>query len=68
MTIVYQVPHIIFSIFKIYQINKQISEIKSFFKNVNASVYGDLDAIRELLKYINNIEKNPNSQNLIPKL
>ena len=46
------------------QINKQISEIKSFFKNVNASVYGDLDAIRELLKYINNIEKNPNSQNL----
>ena len=46
------------------QINKQISEIKSFFKNVNASVYGDLDAIRELLKYINNIEKNPNFQNL----
>ena len=46
------------------QINKQISEIKSFFKNINASVYGDLDAIRESLKIIDKIEKNPNYKNL----
>ena len=46
------------------QINEQISEIEIFFKNVNASAYGDLDAKGELLKIIDKIVNNPNYKNL----
>ena len=46
------------------QINEQISEIENFFKNVNASAYGDLDAKGELLKIIDKIVNNPNYKNL----
>ena len=46
------------------QINEQISEIENFFKNVNASAYGGLDAKGELLKIIDKIVNNPNYKNL----
>ena len=46
------------------QINEQISEIENFFKNVNSSAYGDLDAKGELLKIIDKIVNNPNYKNL----